>query len=314
MEKKDYLSLQSKYSLAIDYQERYRKELLDFIHEAFEKHGNEFEYKCDTHATWQEKNEDEEDEFDAMNDLPVCVTIWVDDDGGHEVYPTVIRQYGDSHGYKCIEADGWDWYDSSWVKYQQIHSSIDELQSVADFINAVLEQEQEEQVEERELIGYQIDFGEEPWPEGLFSFQVFRTKKNVEDYIFLEELDEKYYDRIVEIYRGDVEDPSFLGTRVREFGKNEEVMVYDGLHYYAAIVETDITIEDDDETMPVFPIGPDGKCMSPVDVEPDCVYKKALGKTCPKCGKPLYIEHNEEIDYPYFCPDCDENFYGREVR
>lgn len=168
--------------------------------------------------------------------------------------------------------------------------------------------------EERELIGYQIDFGEDEWPEGLWSSQVFRTKKDVEDYIFLEELDEKYYDRIVEIYRGDVEEPSFIGTRAREFGKNEEVMVDDGLHYYAAIVETDVTVEDDDETMPVFPVGPDGKCMSPVDVESGCVYKKAPGMVCPKCGNPLYIEHNDEIDYPFFCPECEENFYGIEVR
>lgn len=172
----------------------------------------------------------------------------------------------------------------------------------------------EEQDEERELIGYQIDFGEEPWPEGLFSFQVFRTKKDVEDYIFLEKLDEKYYDRIVEIYRGDIEEPSFLGTIIREFGKNEEVMVDDGLHFYSAIVEKDITMEDDDETMPVFPIGPNGKCTSPVDVEVGCVYKKATGKICPKCGKTLYIEHNEEIDYPFFCPECEENFYEFEVQ
>lgn len=142
MEKKDYYSLQSKYSHLEDYREQYRKKLLDFINDAFEKHGNEFEYKCDTHATWMEKNEDEEAEFDAMNDLPECVTIWVDDDGGHELYPTCIRQYESSSGGKYIEADGWDWYDSDWVKYQQIHPSIDELQSVANFINAVLEQEQ----------------------------------------------------------------------------------------------------------------------------------------------------------------------------
>ena len=50
MEKKDYLNLQSKYSYLQDLQKRYRKELIDFIDEAFEKHGNEFEYKCDTHA------------------------------------------------------------------------------------------------------------------------------------------------------------------------------------------------------------------------------------------------------------------------
>ena len=117
--------------------------MIDFIHEAFEKHGNEFEYKCDTHATWQEKNEDEDDDFDAMNDLPTCITIWVDDDGGHEVYPTAIRQYVDDSGYKTIEVDGWDWYDSDWVECQQVNSTIDELQPVAEFINAVLEQEQE---------------------------------------------------------------------------------------------------------------------------------------------------------------------------
>lgn len=143
MEKKDYYSLQSKYSHLEDYREQYRKQLLDFINDAFEKHGNEFEYKCDTHGSWKEKNEDEEAEFDAMNDLPECVTIWVDDDGGHELYPTCIRQYESSSGGKYIEADGWDWYDSGWVKYQQIHLSIDELQSVANFINAVLKQEQE---------------------------------------------------------------------------------------------------------------------------------------------------------------------------
>lgn len=143
MEKKDYLNLQSKYSYLQDLQERYCKDLIDFIHEAFEKHGNEFEYKCDTHATWQEKNEDEDDDFDAMNDLPTCITIWVDDDGGHEVYPTVIRQYVGDSGYKSIEVDGWDWYDSDWVECQQVNSTIDELQSVAEFINAVLEQEQE---------------------------------------------------------------------------------------------------------------------------------------------------------------------------
>lgn len=143
MEKKDYLNLRSKYSYLQDLQERYHQHLIDFIHEAFEKHNNEFEYKCDTHATWQAKHEDEDDDFDAMNDLPTCITVWVDDDGGHEVYPTVLRQYVDDSGCKTIEMDGWDWYDGDWVECQQVNSTIDELQSVAEFIKAVLEQEQE---------------------------------------------------------------------------------------------------------------------------------------------------------------------------
>lgn len=40
-------------------------------------------------------------------------------------------------------------------------------------------------------------------------------------------------------------------------------------------------------------------------------YKLAVGKFCPHCGKTLYVE--TETDYPYFCEDCDENFYEFEV-
>lgn len=42
-------------------------------------------------------------------------------------------------------------------------------------------------------------------------------------------------------------------------------------------------------------------------------YKIADGKFCPHCGKPLYFETDPELDYPYVCLDCDENFYEVEV-
>lgn len=31
--------------------------------------------------------------------------------------------------------------------------------------------------------------------------------------------------------------------------------------------------------------------------------------TCPKCGNILLDEHNDDVDYEYYCPHCDENFY-----
>lgn len=34
---------------------------------------------------------------------------------------------------------------------------------------------------------------------------------------------------------------------------------------------------------------------------------------CPHCGSPLYAETELEIDYPYVCRECDENFYSYEV-
>ena len=42
-------------------------------------------------------------------------------------------------------------------------------------------------------------------------------------------------------------------------------------------------------------------------------YKLAEGTFCPHCGKPLYFETDPELDYPYVCLDCDENFYEIEV-
>lgn len=144
MEKYDYYHLTSKFANAKELGERYRKELLDFINEAFDKHGNEFEYKCPTHNSWKEKNEDEDDEFDAMNDLPAYITIWPEDDGGHDVHLYRIRKSVDCAGCKNIEVDGYDWYDCEFVEDMDTVCDIDTLQSIATFINAVLEQEQEQ--------------------------------------------------------------------------------------------------------------------------------------------------------------------------
>lgn len=145
MNKKDLFSLQSKYSYLSDYEERYRKELLDFIREAFEKHGGVFEYKCPTHGSWKEASADGDYDFNAMNDLPTCMTIWVDDDGGHEVYPIRIEEIkGSEPLFDSFEVECYDWYDGEWQSYSWPHLGIDNLRSIADFINAVLEQEQEE--------------------------------------------------------------------------------------------------------------------------------------------------------------------------
>ena len=139
MEKKDYFDLNELYSIVKSHESLLRTTLIKFVHDAFDKHGNVFEYKCDTHNSWDDKIA--EGAFDAMNDLPTSLTIWVDDDGGHEVYPVCIRQKETSFGYKYMEVSGWDWYENCWIDNVEVHSP--ELEAIADFVNAVLEQEQE---------------------------------------------------------------------------------------------------------------------------------------------------------------------------
>jgi len=36
-------------------------------------------------------------------------------------------------------------------------------------------------------------------------------------------------------------------------------------------------------------------------------------KRCPKCYKKVEKETEKEIDYPYVCKGCDENFYEFEL-
>lgn len=38
-----------------------------------------------------------------------------------------------------------------------------------------------------------------------------------------------------------------------------------------------------------------------------------MNKYCRRCGCKVEIEVEPSIDYPYVCPDCDENMYNFEV-
>lgn len=47
--------------------------------------------------------------------------------------------------------------------------------------------------------------------------------------------------------------------------------------------------------------------------ETDNGSKPVKDKYCPHCGAPLYAETDLDIDYPYVCHVCDENFYTFET-
>lgn len=52
---------------------------------------------------------------------------------------------------------------------------------------------------------------------------------------------------------------------------------------------------------------------SEVGVCHECYEKFATDKHCPRCGNTIFVEIEPDIDYPYLCLDCDENFYDFEV-
>ena len=141
MEKNERLDLLYKYTYLKDREERYRIDLRNYIYDAFDKHGGVFELKPDGCDTWEERKKEED--FNALDELPYYLLIGVDDDNSHEIHISKIHDLRGSCGYKAIEVDGWDWSESEFVERWDMHYDIESLSTIADFINAVLEQEQE---------------------------------------------------------------------------------------------------------------------------------------------------------------------------
>ena len=128
--------LNEKYQRIANWQSEYRKELISYINEAFAMHGNEFVLKPEDCETWKEAVKS--DDFCACEDLPTWLMIWDRHEFSHEIYPTRIYRVSDS-GMTYI--DGYDNTEGEFVEGWYANDDNDDLSSIADFINAVLEQE-----------------------------------------------------------------------------------------------------------------------------------------------------------------------------
>lgn len=163
--------------------------------------------------------------------------------------------------------------------------------------------------ESRKVLGYQIHDDEGEFPEGLFSWMVFGRREDAEAYMKFHELNG--FD-IHEYYVGDIEGPITVGYRI--FKQGERVCNFDSspnqedLRGWATVCEDAFAMYADQVILLKMDSGSEN------ETEADGIYRIAEGKTCPKCGGQLCIEHMEGIDYPYYCPECDENFYECEVK
>ena len=141
MKKKDYSSLQSKYSFLKDTEERYRKDLMSFFNDAFKKHGGVFELKPEGCATWEERRK--RLDFFPMDELP-CYVTGGKNGNSHEIHISCVRQKRNGFGGSYIELDGWDWNDGCFVKGWRLEYDLESMSVIADFISDVLQQEQDD--------------------------------------------------------------------------------------------------------------------------------------------------------------------------
>ena len=103
----------------------------------------------------------------------------------------------------------------------------------------------------------------------------------------------------------------------RHFLEAENVWVETGSNImaYGIVVKETMAQSEDEKVEVIIRISDD----EDDDVDFDSRFFKAgdiyqmSSQDCPRCGNTLYIEHHKDIDYPYYCPHCQENFYQMEI-
>lgn len=109
--------------------------------------------------------------------------------------------------------------------------------------------------------------------------------------------------------------PTFLYNPERDFDRNEFVFVEDDNHeFYLAIVGIDEVTCSDDDTVGIIPIiNGYAEDDTAVSVKSIRIYKQAEGKVCPQCGKTLCYQHRQDMPHAYFCVECKQGFYEKDI-
>lgn len=129
--------LNKKYRRLQNWHKKYRDELIAYIKEAFDIHRNEFVLKPKGCQTWEERSK--ADDFEAMEELPYYLLIGVEDGNLHEIHISRICRH--PIGFLRIDFDGWDWNENEFVERWEVFYDLESLSTIAEFINAVFEQE-----------------------------------------------------------------------------------------------------------------------------------------------------------------------------
>ena len=141
MAKKDCCSLLDMHYKVFEKRLQYKSFLKNFIAMAFEMHGREFEYKCKTHSSWKAMSKDGECCFSAPDDLGIYVSINDRCASPSDLHLTRIRLKEYEGKDNVILADGFNWTEDTWQKNRAPLMTLSNLESIADFIKVVLEQE-----------------------------------------------------------------------------------------------------------------------------------------------------------------------------
>lgn len=167
----------------------------------------------------------------------------------------------------------------------------------------------------RTWVGYQVKTKDDEFVAPYTDEDVFRAIEDAEEFIrslknsiFLSAVEKENLIVVSRWLENDDEEKrnfTFHGYKKRSFEKDEKVWDDVNNQWTTVRMKTFVSLEDEQVSLWNGHEGHVAKA--------DSLYQLADGKVCPRCGNPLCTEHRDHIDYPFYCPDCQENFYNIEV-
>ena len=305
-------SLNRDYERISNWQEQYRRTLLDYLNKGLEFCGGaaSIEVKHRHYSDAEDAGVDFDDQF------PVSVDIEDRHSFHHEIYVTRFYRQGD-----LFYVDGYDRTDGKWVEGWYTDDRNDTYESLAYLLDAALNPEVDEETESAvagkdftsSVIGWQVVDQDRNYPSELGCWDVFRTKEDADAYI-QDQLDPDEWQAVEEwsTSHDSVSMYHFIERTERTFNQREMVWLADGQDDRTVAVSRTTSVRWSNEKVKVHEVNTGEEWIDNWVVAGE-LYQLAGDKRCPKCGNPLYAEHHPELDYPYYCPECDENFYDIET-
>ena len=297
-------SLNRNYERITNWQDQYRQSLMEFLSQslAFCENG-----EAELSVKYKNWSDAEEEGVEFADQFPISITIEDRHGFQHSIYVTKVYKRND-----LFYVDGYDNYDNKWIEGWYTDDSNSTYEDLAYFINQVLnsETDTETPVEVEadngfvpQLIGYQLLDEEDCYPSELGAWDVFATREDAEEYRQTM-LDANEW-RIVEEWSTPDIRPSkyrYRRSENRSFEKDEKVWIEETYETYATLCESYEKIDSNERVILVDL--EDGMKFS---TNADNLYKPA-DKKCGFCGSTLYINHKDDMNFKYFCPECKEKY------
>jgi len=304
-------SLNRTYEKLSNWENQYRISLMEYLDKglAFCNGKAELKFKYNSY----EEAEKDEEEFDEQ--FPVSVVVEDRHGFSHSTYVTALYKVGNLY-----YVDGYDTSDGEWIKGWYTDDSNDTLDSLATFVNSVLNPKEEEVEEEKDtdevdntftsqVIGWQIVDDEQNYPSEFGCWDAFRTKEDAEAYIE-DNLDPDEYHTVEEWSTSNVDSSKyrFYELKERTFTRKERVWIKEEFHNrYAEICKTE-TVRWDNDTVKIKELNTGDEWVENW-VKAGHIYQADKNKKCPLCGNTLHINHQDEAHHTHYCPEC-----GSEIK